>query len=142
MANLSSLSRRDQVLARLRDWLTPEEAARGGWVDGPEIMNQACGGQRGGARVWELRHRHGHEIEERRHPDPERDVHQYRYVHGPGEADPRPAQAEVAPAPPIAAAETRPCPKCGRDARVVGPTLDARYVQVQCPKGHVGAVAA
>lgn len=70
MANISDLTRKEQVLARLR-------AANGGWVDGPEIANEAVGGSEGLRRLRELADE-GHNIRKRHHPDTTRDIWQYR----------------------------------------------------------------
>jgi hypothetical protein len=72
MANRSSMTRAEQVLARLRD-------ADGEWVDGPELANERVGGSEGLKRLRELRDE-GHPIETRKHPDPDRDIWQYRLV--------------------------------------------------------------
>lgn len=72
MTNLSPLTRKQQVLERLKE-------AEGGWVDGTEIETKYVGGQSGTRRLRELR-AEGHTIEERRHPDTDRDIWQYRLV--------------------------------------------------------------
>lgn len=48
MTNLSELTRREQVLARLQE-------ANGSWVDGSELSSAECGGSEGLKRVRELR---------------------------------------------------------------------------------------
>src|SRR5665811_121867 len=73
MANLSALTRKEQVLETLI-------AHRGEWVDGPELANEAVGGSEGLKRLRELRDDDGHLIEARRHPDPERSIWQYRIL--------------------------------------------------------------
>jgi hypothetical protein len=70
MANYSAATRKEQVLARLK-------AANGGWVDGPEIANEAVGGSEGLRRLRELADE-GHNIRKRKHPDTTRDIFQYR----------------------------------------------------------------
>lgn len=72
MANLSSLSRKKQVLKYLVDRANQ-------WVNGPEVANERVGGSEGHRRARELRSE-GYPIEIRRHPDPRRDIWQYRYV--------------------------------------------------------------
>lgn len=71
MGNLSSLSRKEQVLAVLSE-------ARGAWVDGPNLANEQVGGSEGLKRLRELRDDDGYPIEARRHPEPGRDIWQYR----------------------------------------------------------------
>jgi hypothetical protein len=72
MANLSNLTRAEQVLHRLRQ-------AGGSWVDGPDLANEEVGGSEGLKRLRELREA-GHDIRKRQHPDPDRDIYQYRLV--------------------------------------------------------------
>lgn len=71
MANHSDLTRKEQVLAYLKE--------HPGWVDGPDISNETVGGSEGLKRLRELR-ADGHEIKMRQHPDPNRDIWQYRLV--------------------------------------------------------------
>jgi hypothetical protein len=73
MANLSELTRKEQVLAHLR-------AHRNQWVDGPELAPETVGGSEGLRRLRELRLSGDHDIRERRHPDPNRDIWQYMLV--------------------------------------------------------------
>lgn len=77
MANYSNLTRAEQVLKRLRE-------ADGGWVDGPDLANEAIGGSEGLKRLRELRDGSydnvAHDIRKRKHPDPARDIYQYRLV--------------------------------------------------------------
>ena len=72
MANISELTRKEQVLKRLM-----ENANE--WVDGDSLANEKVGGSEGHRRLRELRSE-GHEILERRHPDPGRDIWQYMLV--------------------------------------------------------------
>lgn len=72
MANYSDLTRREQVLARLK-------AADGGWVDGSELATEEIGGSEGLRRLRELADE-GHNIRKRRHPDAQRDIWQYKLV--------------------------------------------------------------
>lgn len=77
MANLSSKTRKGQVLRRLLDQM-------GGWVDGPELANERVGGSEGLRRLRELqeegRESGNFRIDRRRHPNPQRDIWQYRLV--------------------------------------------------------------
>lgn len=75
MANLSSRTRKQQVLDHLRAHLDQ-------WVDGPSIANESVGGSEGHRRVRELRE-DGYVIETRKHPDPSRDIWQYRLLDKP-----------------------------------------------------------
>lgn len=70
MTNYSDLSRKEQVLERLR-------RAGGEWVDGSELATAEVGGSEGLRRLRELR-AEGVAIEQRAHPDKGRDVSQYR----------------------------------------------------------------
>lgn len=70
MANFSDLTRKEQVLARLK-------AADGGWVDGPELATEEVGGSEGLRRLRELVE-DGHNVRKRKHPNTERDIWQYR----------------------------------------------------------------
>ena len=85
MTNLSALTRKEQVLARLRR--NPGE-----WVDGTELANEEVGGSEGLRRLRELV-AEGENIEMRSHPNPARDVKQYRLTapppRGPGAPSPR-----------------------------------------------------
>jgi len=72
MTNLSDLTRKEQVLERLR-------AAHGGWVDGTELATAAVGGSEGLKRLRELR-AEGHDIRKRAHPSGGKDIYQYRLV--------------------------------------------------------------
>lgn len=74
MANLSDLTRRDQVLVYLRHYANR-------WVDGPELANEKVGGSEGLKRLRELR-QEGHDIRMRKHPDVDRDIWQYMLVEG------------------------------------------------------------
>lgn len=73
MANFSDLTRKEQVLAYLRE-------RAGHWVDGPELATEAVGGSEGLRRLRELRLSGDYDIRERRHPDPQRDIWQYMLV--------------------------------------------------------------
>lgn len=124
MANYSNLSRREQVLAYLKDH-------KNGWVDGPNLANEEVGGSEGLKRLRELR-ADGYRIEQRRHPSPGRDIWQYRLVDSPTVP---PGRNVVAPAEPSAGPVIR-CPEC----KVVIPSsaiqsslLDPSYVRVPCP---------
>lgn len=101
MANLSDQTRKEQVLSYLKEHL-------GEWVDGTEIMNEKVGGQRGGARIFDLRD-DGYLIQARRHPDPERDIWQYRL---PSDTQ-APLPEPVSPLRPEATPATRPTPVKG-----------------------------
>lgn len=72
MANLSTATRKEQVLRYLQDH--GDE-----WVDGPDLANQRVGGSEGLKRVRELR-ADGHRIITRPHPDRQRDIFQYKLV--------------------------------------------------------------
>lgn len=72
MANLSDLSRKDQVLAVLKEYV-------GNWVDGTLLANEQVGGSEGLKRLRELK-LEGHLIQKRKHPDPRRAIYQYRLV--------------------------------------------------------------
>jgi len=74
MANLSDLTRREQVLVYLRHYANQ-------WVPGPELANAAVGGSEGLKRLRELR-QEGHDIRMRKHPDPSRDIWEYMLVEG------------------------------------------------------------
>lgn len=79
MANISDLTRKDQVLAKLREALDAPLLNPGGWVDGPDLANEEVGGSEGLRRLRDLR-AEGFLIQERAHPDPSRAIHQYRLV--------------------------------------------------------------
>jgi len=97
VANLSDLTRKEQILEYLR-------SHKGEWVNGTDIMNEEVGGQRGGARIKDLRD-DGYVIFSRKHPDPERDIWQYQIVEKPvvtttplrPEATPRAAPVDPGP---------------------------------------------
>lgn len=72
MANISELTRKEQVLKRLMDDANE-------WVDGDQLATEKVGGSEGHRRLRELR-TEGHDIRERRHPDPARDVWQYMLI--------------------------------------------------------------
>lgn len=72
MANLSSLTRKEQVLAHLQDH-------RGQWVNGTDLATAEIGGSEGLKRLRELR-AEGQPIERRQHPDRSRDIFQYRLL--------------------------------------------------------------
>lgn len=72
MANLSDLTRKEQVLRYLQDHLNA-------WVDGPELANEMVGGSEGLKRLRELRD-DGHRIVMRPHPNKSRDIFQYKLV--------------------------------------------------------------
>ena len=72
MANLSELTRKEQVLAVLRSNINQ-------WVDGSALANEQVGGSEGLRRVRDLKNE-GYLIQERPHPDHTRAVHQYRLV--------------------------------------------------------------
>lgn len=72
MANLSHLTRKQQVLKHLKD--RPNR-----WVNGTELATAEVGGSEGLRRLRELREA-GEPIEERKHPHQGRDIHQYRYI--------------------------------------------------------------
>lgn len=75
MANLSDLTRKDQVFQYLKTRLNA-------WVDGTELANAEVGGSEGLKRLRELRkdlaEEGTYEIEMRGHPDPDKDIYQYR----------------------------------------------------------------
>jgi len=98
VANLSSLTRRDQVFAYLKGRI-------GEWVDGTALANEQVGGSEGLKRLRELRHelepQGVYEIQMRQHPDPDRDIFQYRLMPVmPMEWEPKPPAAPPTPAPP------------------------------------------
>lgn len=72
MANLSDLTRKEQVLEVLK-------ARLGEWVDGTELANEAVGGSEGLKRLRELK-ADGWLIQKREHPAPGKDIYQYRLV--------------------------------------------------------------
>lgn len=72
MANLSDLTRSEQVLAVLRANLNQ-------WIDGNELANEQVGGSEGLRRLRDLKNQ-GYLIQERAHPDRTRAIHQYRLV--------------------------------------------------------------
>ena len=80
MANYSDLTRKEQVLAYLRDY-------RNQWIDGPSLATEAVGGSEGLRRLRELRLSGDYDIRERRHPDPHRDIWQYMLVEAAGPTD-------------------------------------------------------
>jgi hypothetical protein len=73
MANLSELTRREQVLKYLQDHA-------GQWVDGPDLATEAVGGSEGLRRLRELREEGQHDIRRRMHPDRSRGTFQYKLV--------------------------------------------------------------
>lgn len=77
MANLSDLSRKDQVFKVLHDHL-------GMWIDGTALANEQVGGSEGLKRLRELRidlRAEGkYAIQQRQHPEPGRSIYQYRLV--------------------------------------------------------------
>jgi hypothetical protein len=95
VANYSDLTRRDQVLARLRE-------ANGEWVDGTELCTAEVGGSEGLKRLRELRQDGGYDIKMRRHPSVDRDIFQYRLVR------PAPAYSEPSAPKPFATATIYP----------------------------------
>ena len=70
--NLSSLKRKDQVLAKLKQY-------EGQWLNGTDLSNEEVGGSEGLKRLRELR-AEGYPIERRQHPDRGRDIYQYRLL--------------------------------------------------------------
>jgi len=112
VANLSDLTRKQQVLEYLL-------AHKGEWVNGTDIMNEEVGGQRGGARIKDLRD-DGYVIFSRKHPDPERDIWQYMYAEPiprattplRPEATPTPRSAPVDPGPRMIFGAHRLCGTC------------------------------
>lgn len=72
MANLSDLSRKEQILRFLLK-------NKNEWVDGTRLTTAEVGGSEGLRRLRELRS-DGYLIEQRRHPDPGRDIWQYRLI--------------------------------------------------------------
>lgn len=118
MTNRSALSRKEQVLERLR-------RAGGAWVDGSELATPEVGGSEGLRRLRELR-AEGHAILDRQHPDPERDIRQYRLVVGdqpapPVELPPGYVQASLFGDPP-----PEP-PRAWQDAPSRGPATPGRH---------------
>lgn len=73
MANLSPLTRKEQVLDYLRSRANQ-------WVNGPELATEEVGGSEGLRRLRELRIEGTYDIRERRHPDADRDIWQYMLV--------------------------------------------------------------
>lgn len=78
MTNLSSLTRREQVLEALR----AAKEHGNGWVSTVDISNAQTGGSAGTSRIRELRGL-GYVIETRAHPDPDISQYQYRLVDEP-----------------------------------------------------------
>lgn len=72
MANISNMSRKEQILEVLRE-------NKGEWVDGTRLASPEVGGSEGLRRLRELR-TDGYSIQQRRHPDPERGIWQYRLI--------------------------------------------------------------
>lgn len=72
MANLSHLTRTQQVLSHLQKY-------EGQWINGPDLANEEVGGSEGLKRLRELR-AEGYPIERRQHPDRGRDIYQYRLM--------------------------------------------------------------
>jgi len=70
LANLSSMTRKAQVLEHLRLNLNQ-------WVDGTEMATESVGGSEGLRRLRELVDA-GYPIQRRKHPDPTREIHQYK----------------------------------------------------------------
>jgi len=127
MTNLSDLTRKEQVLERLR-------AAHGGWVDGTELATAAVGGSEGLKRLRELR-AEGHDIRKRAHPSGGKDIYQYRLV---------PQQAQIVGA--ITAShmegDVRVVDAVRVDAVVLTPepaeTYDYKREPVRSAKAHLG----
>ena len=95
MANFSDLTRKEQVLERLK-------ASIGQWVDGPELANETVGGSEGLKRLRELK-AEGWLIQMRPHPIKARAVYQYRLAEQMRiTEDPEP----IAPPPPRVSAPT------------------------------------
>jgi hypothetical protein len=124
MANRSTLTRKEQVLARLTE-------AKGEWVNGSELATAAVGGSEGLKRLREAR-AEGWPIEDRRHPHGDRDVWQYRLasldVRGATIMEiGRQAPEQVIPQPP----PSLRCPSC--DATVTGkPTVSPDVIEGRC----------
>ena len=130
MANLSDKTRKEQVLVYLQE-------RKGEWVDGTDIMNEQVGGQRGGARIFDLRD-DGYLIQARRHPDPERDIWQYRLMdREPVEQLPTPLREGAVPEPPPETVPKGPmvfgthriCPSCRAMRRVCGSCGGKGYIE-------------
>jgi hypothetical protein len=118
-------TRKEQVLERLQDAMDTaeiEDDPEMGWVDGPDLSNEKCGGTEGMRRLRELR-AEGWPIEDRHHPDPNRDIWQYRLLGPQG-------------LPPGDDGSGPRCPKC-HAAVVAGMTmgtLSADVTMYYCPK--------
>ena len=118
MANRSELSRKEQVLERLR-------RAGGAWVDGSELATPEVGGSEGLRRLRELR-ADGHPILDRPHPDPDRDIRQYRLVVGDMPAPPvELPQGYVQES--LFGADPAPAPTRWQDAPSRGPAQPGRH---------------
>jgi hypothetical protein len=138
LANLSDLTRAEQVLQRLRK-------ANGSWVDGPDLANEEVGGSEGLKRLRELRDA-GHDIRKRKHPDPTRDIWQYRLAYAgempetgvPWPADHRGPTDQVAvepttievPKPAYEPAETYDYRRAKKGNMRLGKTVDGKYAAV------------
>lgn len=82
MANLSTKSRKQQVLDYLR--VAKEHLGDDYWVNTVDISNAEVGGSAGTSRIRDLR-KEGYVIETRPHPDPQISQYQYRLVSEPDE---------------------------------------------------------
>lgn len=132
--NISSLTRREQVLQRLKD-------AAGAWVDGPDLANEKVGGSEGLKRLRELR-MEGHEIEMRKHPDMHRNIWQYR-LHPerrvvpiaeklPIQAPTKPMERFTQMPKSLAFGEAIPCPRCNGKGTGANPMTHKQGPCIRC----------
>lgn len=135
MANLSDLSRKEQVFKVLKDYL-------GMWVDGTALANEQVGGSEGLKRLRELRRDLAAEgryaIQQRPHPDKARSIYQYRLVEQTkvftDSGQPTPwaaprqevpvARRDPSPAPPRSDAPPQPAQSTWMDPQRGGPPTD------------------
>jgi hypothetical protein len=117
MANLSSLSRKEQVHHHLRERFDQ-------WVDGTELATAEVGGSEGLKRLRELRQElraiGRYDIVIRAHPDADRDIYQYRLTE---------RYAPAAPAAPEPPRQPRPS-EVRRGTHLVWDPATDQYVAV------------
>lgn len=108
MANLSHLTRKDQILLYL-------QGRAGEWVDGNLLATEEVGGSEGLRRLRDLRN-DGYRIQQRRHPDPNRDIWQYRLLTKSPEITPlkdnAPLNMDIRKQPKLVFGESRVCQRC------------------------------
>lgn len=124
MANLSDMTRKEQVFAILLEHL-------GLWVDGTMLANEQVGGSEGLKRLRELRADLAREaspyrIQQRKHPDPGRSIYQYRLVKQASLGDAVPAWAPKET--PFARSVSNPAPaRSDRPAGGVAPAPQSLF---------------